>query len=78
LNTLDQSDPNLVSYIQRQLVVPAAPANLPYNLKKPNEKDGSQGQLKVILEIFKQKVIRASAVRDAIILNLYVEKWNFH
>jgi hypothetical protein len=77
LNSLDQSDPKLISYIQRQLVIPPAPANLPYNLKKPNEKDGSQGQLKVVLDIFKNKVLLTVINEEIVRFDLDdVEKWD--
>jgi hypothetical protein len=57
LNTLEQHDKALISYIRWRLLVPPSPKTVPYNLKDPNVTDGSQyGQVKELLSIFKNKV----------------------
>lgn len=61
LNTLEQHDKALISYVRGHLLVTPSPRNVPYNLQDPNVTDGSQyGQVKELLGIFKNKVLTNS------------------
>ena len=50
-----QFDPALDEQIRESLILPA-PRFLPYNLSEPQKLEQSEGQIKVIKELFKEQV----------------------